>query len=100
MLQCRNLKSNHPGLNVMHERGTQERPQYALGKEHHILRARPDVQYFALFIMARASIRRYSCPSASKKKSMWTVVAILAILKAGGAFVLLNPKQPSIRIAI
>ena len=31
-------------------------------------------------------------------KSMWTVVAILAVLKAGGAFVLLDPKQPKNRL--
>lgn len=33
------------------------------------------------------------------EKSMWTVVATLAILKAGGAFVPLNPRDPSERLA-
>ncbi|KAL2049494.1 hypothetical protein ABVK25_010289 [Lepraria finkii] len=33
------------------------------------------------------------------EKSMWTVVATLGILKAGGAFVPLNPKDPIARLA-
>ncbi|KAL8726064.1 MAG: hypothetical protein Q9166_006943 [cf. Caloplaca sp. 2 TL-2023] len=33
------------------------------------------------------------------EKSMWTVVAMLAILKAGGAFVPLNPSDPPARLA-
>ena len=33
------------------------------------------------------------------EKSLWTVVATLAILKAGGAFVPLNPRDPSERLA-
>lgn len=33
------------------------------------------------------------------EKSMWAVVAALAILKAGGAFVPLNPKDPLTRLA-
>ncbi|KAL8873063.1 MAG: hypothetical protein Q9174_001401, partial [Haloplaca sp. 1 TL-2023] len=33
------------------------------------------------------------------EKSMWTVVAMLAILKAGGAFVPLNPGDPPVRLA-
>ena len=33
------------------------------------------------------------------EKSMWTVVAMLAILKAGGAFVPLNPEDPPARLA-
>lgn len=33
------------------------------------------------------------------EKSMWTVVATLAILKAGGAFVPLNPRDPQERLA-
>ncbi|KAL2043784.1 hypothetical protein N7G274_003303 [Stereocaulon virgatum] len=32
------------------------------------------------------------------EKSMWTVVATLGILKAGGAFVPLNPKDPAARL--
>lgn len=32
------------------------------------------------------------------EKSLWTVVAILAILKAGGCFVLLDPSQPESRL--
>ncbi|PYI31612.1 putative nonribosomal peptide synthase [Aspergillus indologenus CBS 114.80] len=32
------------------------------------------------------------------EKSMWTVVAILGILRAGGAFVLLDPSQPHARL--
>ncbi|KAI1199710.1 hypothetical protein F5X97DRAFT_341462 [Nemania serpens] len=32
------------------------------------------------------------------EKSMWTVVAMLSVLKAGGAFVLLDPSLPNIRI--
>ncbi|KAL5361451.1 nonribosomal peptide synthase [Aspergillus floccosus] len=33
------------------------------------------------------------------EKSRWTVVAILAVLKAGGAFVLLDPSYPEARLA-
>ncbi|KAL8963904.1 MAG: hypothetical protein Q9183_004859, partial [Haloplaca sp. 2 TL-2023] len=33
------------------------------------------------------------------EKSMWTVVAMFAILKAGGAFVPLNPEDPPARLA-
>lgn len=32
------------------------------------------------------------------EKSKWTVVALLAVLKAGGAFVLLDPAQPAARL--
>lgn len=32
------------------------------------------------------------------EKSRWTVVAILAVIKAGGAFVLLDPSQPTQRL--
>lgn len=32
------------------------------------------------------------------EKSMWTVVAVLAIMKAGGAFVLMDPSQPEARL--
>ena len=32
------------------------------------------------------------------EKSMWTVVALLAVLKAGGAFVLLDPEHPRRRL--
>lgn len=32
------------------------------------------------------------------EKSRWTVVAILAVIKAGGAFVLLDPSQPAQRL--
>ena len=34
------------------------------------------------------------------QKSMWTVVALLAVLKAGGAFLLLDPSLPSERLAL
>ncbi len=33
------------------------------------------------------------------EKSMWAIVAILAIMKAGGAFVPLNPRDPPARLA-
>ncbi|KGO71463.1 AMP-dependent synthetase/ligase [Penicillium italicum] len=33
------------------------------------------------------------------EKSSWTIVAILAVLKAGGAFVLLDPSHPKTRLA-
>ncbi|PYH69054.1 nonribosomal peptide synthase [Aspergillus vadensis CBS 113365] len=33
------------------------------------------------------------------EKSRWTIVAILAVLKAGGAFVLLDPSYPEARLA-
>ena len=32
------------------------------------------------------------------EKSLWTVVAMLAVMKAGGAFVLLDPSQPANRL--
>jgi non-ribosomal peptide synthetase component F len=32
------------------------------------------------------------------EKSLWTTVAMLGILKAGGAFILLDPLQPEIRL--
>jgi non-ribosomal peptide synthetase component F len=32
------------------------------------------------------------------EKSKWTIVALLAVLKAGGAFVLLDPSQPTARM--
>ncbi|KAL4802214.1 putative nonribosomal peptide synthase [Aspergillus unguis] len=32
------------------------------------------------------------------EKSMWTVVAILGVLRAGGAFTLLDPSQPDMRL--
>ena len=32
------------------------------------------------------------------EKSLWTVIAMLAVVKAGGAFVLLDPSQPSNRL--
>ncbi|CAA9959501.1 Non-ribosomal peptide synthetase [Pyrenophora teres f. maculata] len=34
------------------------------------------------------------------EKSMWTVVAMLAVLKAGGAFLLLDPSLPTERLAV
>ncbi|CAN9330998.1 unnamed protein product [Alternaria alternata] len=34
------------------------------------------------------------------EKSMWTVVAMLAVLKAGGAFLLLDPSLPAERLAV
>lgn len=33
------------------------------------------------------------------EKSMWTVVALLAVMRAGGAFVLTDPQQPEARLA-
>ncbi|KUM66410.1 hypothetical protein ACN42_g629 [Penicillium freii] len=33
------------------------------------------------------------------EKSMWTIVAILGVLRAGGAFTLIDPSQPSTRLA-
>lgn len=38
------------------------------------------------------------CVPFAHEKSIWAVVAILAILKAGGAFVPLNPQDPSARL--
>jgi brevianamide F synthase len=32
------------------------------------------------------------------EKSMWTIVAILGVLRAGGAFTLLDPSQPNLRL--
>ncbi|KAJ5144342.1 AMP-binding enzyme domain-containing protein [Penicillium atrosanguineum] len=32
------------------------------------------------------------------EKSMWTIVSVLAVLKAGGTFVLLDPQQPVLRL--
>ncbi|OCL04400.1 acetyl-CoA synthetase-like protein [Glonium stellatum] len=32
------------------------------------------------------------------EKSMWTVVAVLAVMKTGGAFVLMDPSQPEARL--
>ena len=34
------------------------------------------------------------------EKSMWTVVGVLAVMKAGGAFVLTDPHQPEARLQI
>ena len=48
--------------------------------------------------LIRAGVRVGDLIPFSFEKSLWAVVAILAILKAGGAFVPLNPRHPVARL--
>ncbi|KAL8809579.1 MAG: hypothetical protein Q9200_003299 [Gallowayella weberi] len=87
---------------------------------HHLVKAKvqeiPDseavhawdgrLSYSQLDILAEIAAARLVCLGVGQgvfvpfayEKSMWTVVAILAILKAGGAFVPLNPSDPPARL--
>lgn len=51
-------------------------------------------------LVSRLGVKREDVVPLCFQKSMWTVVALLAVLKAGGAFLLLDPSLPSERLAL
>jgi amino acid adenylation domain-containing protein len=50
--------------------------------------------------LARLGVKAESIVPLCFEKSMWTVVAMLAVLKAGGAFLLLDPSLPHERLRL
>jgi amino acid adenylation domain-containing protein len=51
-------------------------------------------------LLTRARVKRGSIVAVLVEKSMWVPVVILAILKAGGAFLLLDPALPQERLKV
>ncbi|MCJ1277043.1 hypothetical protein MMC21_004852 [Puttea exsequens] len=53
----------------------------------------------AAHLLLRKGVRRGQYVPFAYEKSMWAVIATLAILKAGAAFVPLNPRDPPVRLS-